>query len=66
MNKNEMDGASGTNGSRRGAYTFVVGRHEVKRLLGRPRCRWGKIFKWICKNWNRNMDSIDMAQDRER
>jgi hypothetical protein len=32
-------------GGRRGAYRGLVGRPEVKRLLGRPRCRWEDNIK---------------------
>jgi hypothetical protein len=66
MKNNEMGGACGTYGSSRGAYRVLVRRHEGKRSLGRPRCKWRKIFKLICKNWNGSMDWIDMAQDRNR
>jgi len=27
-------------GERRGAYRDLVGKHEEKRSLGRPKCRW--------------------------
>jgi len=27
-------------GKRRGGYKVLVGKSEVKRPLGRPRCRW--------------------------
>ena len=40
MKNNEMGGECGTYGSRRVAYTVLVGRHEEKRPLGRPRGRW--------------------------
>jgi hypothetical protein len=33
----------------RGAYTILVERPEERRPLGRPRCRWGIILKWIFK-----------------
>jgi hypothetical protein len=32
-------------GDRRGAYRVLVGRHEGKRLLGRPRRRWEDNIK---------------------
>jgi hypothetical protein len=33
-----MGGACGTHGEKRNAYRVLVGKHEVKRSLGRPRC----------------------------
>jgi hypothetical protein len=39
MKKNEMGGACGTHGRRRGAYMIRVGRPEGKRPLGIPRLR---------------------------
>jgi hypothetical protein len=32
---------------RGGAYSTLVGKHEGRRLLERPRRRWGIILKWI-------------------
>jgi hypothetical protein len=32
-----MDGACGTCGDKRNGYRVLVGKHEVKRSLGRPR-----------------------------
>jgi hypothetical protein len=40
-------------GDKRIAYRILVGRPEGKRPLGRPKHRWGKISKWILKNWGR-------------
>jgi hypothetical protein len=39
-------------GDRRGAYRVLVGKHEGKRPLGRPRHSWEDILKWIFKKWN--------------
>jgi hypothetical protein len=50
----------------RGAYRILVGSPEGRILLGRPRCRWEIILKWIFKKWDGGMDWIDMAQDRDR
>jgi hypothetical protein len=52
---------------RRGVYRVLVGKPEVKRPLGRPRCRWVDntemdIQKVGC--WD--MDWIELAQDRDR
>jgi hypothetical protein len=38
--KNEMDETCGTYGQGRGTYMVLVGKPEVKRLLGRPKHRW--------------------------
>jgi hypothetical protein len=32
-------------GEERGVYGILVGRPEVKRVLGRPRCRWENNIK---------------------
>jgi hypothetical protein len=32
---------------KRNAYRILMGKPEGKRPLGRPRCRWGTILKWI-------------------
>jgi hypothetical protein len=34
-------------GETRNAYRILVGKLETKRTLGRPRCRWWTILKWI-------------------
>jgi hypothetical protein len=34
-------------GETRKAYRILVGKPEGKRLLGRPKCRWWTILKWI-------------------
>jgi hypothetical protein len=36
-----VDGTCGTQGEERKLYKVLVGKPEVKRPLGRPRCRWG-------------------------
>jgi hypothetical protein len=43
-----------------------VGRPEGRRPLGRPRRRWKDNIKWILKKWDRVMDWIELAQDRDR
>jgi hypothetical protein len=52
-------------GERRGVYRVLVGRPEVKRPLGKPRCRWEDNIKMDLReigidgaNW------IRLAQDR--
>jgi hypothetical protein len=51
---------------RRGAYRVLVGKHEEKRPLGKPRRRWEDNIKMDVKEvgWG-GMDSIDLAQDRD-
>jgi hypothetical protein len=34
-------------GEERGVYRVLMGKPEGKRSLGRPRCRWRIILKWI-------------------
>jgi hypothetical protein len=36
-------------GANRNAYGILVGKPEGKRPLGRPRCRWVIILKWILR-----------------
>jgi len=43
--KNEMGGACGTHGDRRGVYRVLMGKHEGKKPLGRPRRRWEDNIK---------------------
>jgi hypothetical protein len=35
-----MGTACSTNGEERNAYGILMGKPEVKRPVGRPRCRW--------------------------
>jgi hypothetical protein len=39
-----------------------VGKPEERGPLGRPRCRWEVMLKWIFEKW----DWINLAQDRDR
>ena len=44
-----------------------MGKHEGKKPLGRPRCRWEDNIKMdLQEEGCKGMDRIDMAQDRER
>jgi hypothetical protein len=54
-------------GERRGAYRFLVRKHEETRPLGRPRRRWEDNIKMDVQEvgW-RGMDWIDLAQKRDR
>ena len=47
--KNEIDKTCGKNGDRRGAYIVLVGRHDGRRPLGRPRRRW--IYNSVGGAW---------------
>jgi len=52
---------------RRGLYSVLVGKREGRRLLGRPRRRWGDIIKMGLQEMGcAGMDWIDLAQDRDR
>jgi hypothetical protein len=54
-------------GERRGAYRTLVGKPEVRRLLGRPRRRWEGNIKMNLREigWGA-VDWIDLAQDKGR
>jgi hypothetical protein len=54
-------------GERRGAYRALVGKHEGRRPLGRPRRRWENNIKMDLREvgWG-GMDWINLAQDRDR
>jgi hypothetical protein len=49
----EMGKIYGTYGEERNAFSILVGKHEGRRHLGRPRCRW----KYTIKITQRNMMS---------
>jgi hypothetical protein len=55
-------------GERRGVYRVLVGKPDGRRPLGRPRHRWednnNKTDLQVVGC--RGMDSIDLAQDRDR
>jgi hypothetical protein len=54
-------------GERKGAYTVLVGKPEVRRPLGRTRRRWEDNAKIeLQKVGLRSMDWIEQAQDRDR
>jgi hypothetical protein len=54
-------------GEKMNAYRILVGKPEVKRPLGRPRCRWEDNIKMDLREigWG-GMDWIDIAQDRDQ
>jgi hypothetical protein len=54
-------------GERRGSYRVLVEKPEGKITLGRPKCRWEDNIKMDLQEvecWG--MDSIELAQDRDR
>jgi 3-oxoacyl-ACP reductase-like protein len=54
-------------GERRCVYRVLVGKTEVKRPLGRPRCRWEDNIKMdLQKVGCGDMEWINLAQDRNR
>jgi hypothetical protein len=63
--EDEVGRGYSTNGDRRNAYRFMVGKPEEKRPVGKPRRRWLDNIKmglgdigWGCMKW------ADLAQDR--
>jgi hypothetical protein len=50
-------------GDRRGAYRVLVGKHEGKRPLGRPRCSWEDITMDLQAVGWVGMDWLDLTQD---
>jgi hypothetical protein len=36
----------------RGVYRVSVGKPEGKIPLGRPRCRWEEILRWLFRKWD--------------
>jgi len=54
-------------GERRGVYSFLVGKPDGKRPLGRPRHRWEDNIKMDLREVGcGGMEWIDLAQDRDR
>jgi len=54
-------------GERRGVYRVLVGKHEGKRPLGRPRRRWQDNTKMDLQEVGlEGMDWTDLAQDSYR
>jgi hypothetical protein len=62
-----MGGACSTYRGRRGVYRVLVGKHRIKRLLGRPTHRWEDNIKMDLQEVGCEvMDWIELAQDRDR
>ena len=54
-------------GERKGVYKVLVGKHEGKRPLGRPRRRWEDNIRMDLQEVGcGSMDWIELAQDRDR
>jgi hypothetical protein len=54
-------------GERKGVYKVLVGKHEGKRPLGRPRRRWEDNIRMDLQEMGcGGMDWIELAQDRDR
>jgi len=53
-------------GEGRGVYRVLVGKHEGKKPLGRPRRRWEDNIKMDIQEVGWGMDWIELAQDRDR
>ena len=54
-------------GERRGVYRVLVGKHEGKRTLGRPRRRWEDHFKMDPQEVGHGgVARIELAQHRDR
>jgi hypothetical protein len=52
IEKNKMTGACSTYGGEQGVCKVLVGKTKGKRPFGRPRRRWGLIFRWIFRKWD--------------
>jgi len=53
-------------GERRGVYRVLVGKHEGKRPLGKPRRRWeDSIMMDLQEVGSGSMDWIELDQDRD-
>jgi len=62
-----MGGACNTHDESRGAYRVSVGKRQVKRPLGRPRCRWEYYIKMDLQEVGcGGMDWIDLTQHKDR
>jgi hypothetical protein len=62
-----MGEACSAYGEGRGVYRVLVGKPEVKRLLGRPRRRWEDNIRMDLQEVGcGSMDWIELVQDRDR
>jgi hypothetical protein len=51
-------------GQKRNTYTALVGKHEGKRPIGRPRHAWEYNIKCILKKQDGRTDWIHLAQNK--
>jgi len=62
-----MGGACSAYGGEKRRIGVLVGKHEGRRPLGRPRRRWGDNIKMDLQEMGfGGMDWIELAQDRDR
>ena len=61
-----MGGALARMGEGRGVHRVLVGKHEGKRPLGRPRCRWEDNIKMDLWEVGGGGGWMELAQDRDR
>jgi hypothetical protein len=62
-----MGGACSADEEERGVYRVLVEKPEGKRLLGKPRRRWGDNIRMGLQEVGcGGMDWIGLAQDRDR
>jgi hypothetical protein len=61
-----MNVACSTYGERRGTYRILVGKHERKRPLRKPRRKWEDIIMMCLQEMEWGMDWINVTEDRER
>jgi hypothetical protein len=67
IEKNEIGWSHSWNREGRGVYRVLVGKHEGKRPLRRPSCRWEDNIKIDLQEVGCGiMDWIGLAQDRDR
>ena len=65
--KNEVGGACSMYGQKRGINWVLVGKHEGKRPLRRPRRRWEDNIKMDLQEvGDGGMDWIELAQSKDR
>jgi hypothetical protein len=67
IEKNKIGGACSADGEKIGVYKVLVGNHEGKRPLGRPRRRWGDNIKMVLQEMVYGViEWIGLAKDRDR
>jgi hypothetical protein len=66
LNEWSWAGYAARMGDRRSVYRALVGKPESRRLLGKLRHRWKDNIKTHPTEVGWSMDSIDLAQDRDK